>query len=113
MKKLTVFFFFALGAVSMFAQTLPNKCDVYKPTVLITRMLRQSDVDHLLSSPDYCQAESKSGKKTFWIVYSDRNNNEAYTASTGTTVATTLPTHAYSLSLLCAISHLLVKLLPQ
>ena len=91
MKKLTVFFFFALGAVSMFAQTLPNKCDVYKPTVLITRMLRQSDVDHLLSSPDYCQAESKSGKKTFWIVYSDRNNNEAYTASTGTTVATTLP----------------------
>ena len=91
MKKLTVFFFFALGAVSMFAQTLPNKCDVYKPTVLITRMLRQSDVDHLLSSPDYRQAESKSGKKTFWIVYSDRNNNEAYTASTGTTVATTLP----------------------
>ena len=91
MKKLTVFFFFALGAVSMFAQTLPNKCDVYKPTVLITRMLRQSDVDHLLSSPDYCQAESKSGKKTFWIVYSDRNNNEAYTDSTGTTVETTLP----------------------
>ena len=82
MKKLALFFFFTSFVFSLFAQTLPNQCTVYKPSVLITRMLRQSDVNHLLSSPDYCQAESSTGKKTFWIVYSDRNGNAAFTSST-------------------------------
>jgi hypothetical protein len=90
MKKLALFFFFTSFVFSLFAQTLPNQCTVYKPSVLITRMLRQSDVNHLLSSPDYCQAESSTGKKTFWIVYSDRNGNAAFTSSTSLEVASTL-----------------------
>lgn len=88
MKKLSVLSIFALCAFSLFAQTLPNKCMVSKPSVLVTKMLRDSDVNRLLSSPDYCQSESRN--KMFWIVYSDRDNNVAYTSSTGTTKACTL-----------------------
>mgnify|MGYP003288577502 FL=1 len=88
MKKLSVLSIFALCAFSLFAQTLPNKCMVSKPSVLVTKMLRDADVNRLLSSPDYCQSESRN--KMFWIVYSDRDNNVAYTSSTGTTQACTL-----------------------
>ena len=88
MKRLTVFLFFALGAVGLIAQTLPNKCLVSKPSVLVTKMLREADIRKLLSSSDYCQSESKN--KMFWIVYSDRDNNVAYTTSTGSTQACTL-----------------------
>lgn len=88
MKKISVLSIFALSALSFFAQTLPNKCLVSKPSVLVTKMLREVDVEKLLSSPDYCQSESRN--KMFWIVYSDRDNNVAYTSSTGTTPACTL-----------------------
>ena len=88
MKKLSVLSIFALCAFSVFAQTLPPKCTASKPSVLVTKMLREADVDRLLSSPDYCQSESRN--KVFWIVYSDRDNNVAYTSSTGTTQSCTL-----------------------
>ena len=88
MKKLSVLSIFALSALSFFAQTLPNKCLVSKPSVHVTKMLREVDVEQLLSSPDYCQSESRN--KMFWIVYSDRDNNVAYTTSTGSTPACTL-----------------------
>lgn len=88
MKKISVLSIFALSALSFFAQTLPNKCLVSKPSVLVTKMLREVDVEKLLSSPDYCQSESRN--KMFWIVYSDRDNNVAYTTSTGSTPACTL-----------------------
>lgn len=88
MKKLSVLSIFALCSFSLFAQTLPNKCMVSKPSVLVTKMLRDADVNRLLSSPDYCQSESRN--KMFWIVYSDRDNNVAYTTSTGSTPACTL-----------------------
>ena len=88
MKKLSVLSICALCALSLFAQTVPNKCLVSKPSVLVTKMLREADVEKLLSSPDYCQSESRN--KMFWIVYSDRDNNVAYTTSTGSTSACTL-----------------------
>lgn len=88
MKRLTIFLFIALCAVSLTAQTLPNKCMVSKPSVLVTKMLRDADVKKLMSSTDYCQSESRN--KMFWIVYSDRDNNVAYTTPTGYTQACTL-----------------------
>ena len=88
MKKLYVFVIFALGAMSLMAQTLPNKSLVSKPSVLVTQMLCEIDVNKLMSSADFCQSESKN--KMFWIVYSDRDNNVAYTTSTGSTQASML-----------------------
>lgn len=88
MKRLTVFLCIALCAVSLMAQTLPNKCMVSKPSVLVTKMLRDADVKKLMSSTDYCQSESRN--KMFWIVYSDRDNNVTYTTPTGYTQACTL-----------------------
>ena len=91
MKRLILLLTLVLSTLGIFAQTLPTKCSVYKPTILISRMLRQTDVNHLLSSSDYCQAESQNGKKTHWIVYSDRDDNVAYTTPTGTEMASILP----------------------
>ena len=88
MKRLKVFVIFTLGVMSLMAQTLPNKCLVSKPSVLVTKMLRETDVNKLMSSADFFQSESKN--KMFWIVYSDRDNNVAYTTSTGSTQACVL-----------------------
>lgn len=91
MKQISILALILIASVtSTFAQTLPDKCSVYKPSVLITRVLRQSDVDKLMKSPDYCQSESKNARKEPWVVYSDRNDNIAYTTSSSNKVANKL-----------------------
>ena len=91
MKQISILALILLASItSTFAQTLPDKCSVYKPSVLITRVLRQSDIDKLMKSPDYCQSESKNARKEPWVVYSDRNDNIAYTTAYGKNIATKL-----------------------
>lgn len=90
MKRLLFAMAALIMGVSVMAQSLPSKCEAYLPSILNTKVLRYADVQHLLSSSDYCQAESASGAKKHWIVYSDRADNIAYTSATSSTEANRL-----------------------
>ena len=94
MKKVLLLSFLIACATYSFAdfftEKRPKVCNVVKPSVLNKSLLRQSDIDHLLASPDYCQSESANSDKRFWIVYSDRDMNFTYTTSSGSIIEDTL-----------------------
>lgn len=72
------------GVCALSAQTtLPDKCQVFYPDVLLSSVvLRESDAMKLERSSDFGQNKPPRNK-TFWVVYSDRDENVTYTTPGG------------------------------
>lgn len=82
MKTVIVSFIFMLcGLSSLHAQVArPDKCDVFYPDVLLSSVvLQESHTAALMKSSDFGQKKIPANK-TFWVVYSDRDNNITYDA---------------------------------
>lgn len=93
MKRLVLIFILILsGASAVSAQpSLPDKCQVFYPEVLLSSVvLSENDALALERSADYGQ-KNPPRNTTFWVVYSDRDDNVTYTAPGGTTKFSTLP----------------------
>lgn len=75
------FVFLLCGLSSLSAQVVrPDKCDVFYPDVLLSSVvLKESQADALMKSTDYGQKKTPANK-TFWVVYSDRDDNTTYEA---------------------------------
>ena len=85
MKK-SVILFLLICPIAMWAQSLPSKCDVFKPEILKrSTVLKESAVNSLLNSGDWGQKTAPTSKE-FWVVFSDRSNNATYTQPGGKTV---------------------------
>lgn len=92
MKRITLLFSLLLfGASALFAQpALPDKCKVFYPEVLLSKVvLYEKDASALMRSSDYGQ-NKQPRNLTFWIVYSDRDDNTTYTTPGGSTKFKTL-----------------------
>lgn len=87
MKRIVLLFSLIVSGVSAaFAQPeLPDKCQVFYPEVLLSSVvLSESDAAMLTKSTDFGQNKAPRNK-TFWIVYSDRDDNVTYTTPGGNT----------------------------
>jgi hypothetical protein len=92
MKKLVLLFVMLVYGVSaVYAQpSLPDKCEVFYPEILLTSVvLSEADAEALDRSSDFGQSKAPRNT-TFWVVYSDRDENVTYTAPGGTTKHSTL-----------------------
>ena len=71
---------------------LPKKCEAFRPDVLYSPMLTERDVQKLVASRDFSQKSSARGEngKEYWIVYSDRKDNQAFDAPGSKKVVSTL-----------------------
>ena len=81
MKRIILIFSLILYGVSAaFAQpVLPEKCKVFYPEILLSSVvLTEDDAAALEKSADYGQNKVPRNK-TFWVVYSDRDDNVTYT----------------------------------
>lgn len=86
MKRLVLFFAMIMsGAYAASAQpSLPDKCQVFYPEVLLSNVvLSEAQAAGLEKSADYGQKKPPRNI-TFWVVYSDRDDNTTYTAPGGT-----------------------------
>lgn len=80
-KKIFLSLYIALFAVASFAQVaLPSRCEAFMPRVLYDgTTVNQSVVESITASTEYLQDDQlSSSQKRHWVVYSDRNNNMAY-----------------------------------
>lgn len=87
MKRIALLFWFIVaGGLAVSAQpSLPGKCDVFYPELLYsTPVLSEAQALEFERSGDYGQAK-KPKNMTFWVVYSDRDDNITYTSSAGST----------------------------
>ena len=85
MKQIVLSIIFLLSGISsMLAQTtLPAKCEIFYPEVLLSSVvLPESKAIALENSSDYGQRKAPRNK-TFWVVYSDRDDNQTYDAPGG------------------------------
>lgn len=81
MKKIILIFSLILSGVSaaLAQPTLPDKCKVFYPEILLSSgVLLEDDAAALEKSADYGQNKVPRNK-TFWVVYSDRDDNVTYT----------------------------------
>ncbi len=87
MKKfsiLLILFFFSL-ANAFAAPTLPDKCIVFYPDVLLSSpILKDTDMKAFMKTPDFGQRREPKDRR-FWIVYSDRDDNPTYAMPDGAT----------------------------
>lgn len=86
MKKLLFFLVAALVLVQANAQELPERVQVYRPDYILNMNGKPKGIKPDESWQQWCERQIKSGnygKKNsfFWDVYSDRDNNVAYTSS--------------------------------
>ena len=87
MKRIALLFWsIVAGGLAVSAQpSLPGKCEVFYPDLLYsTPVLSEELALEFERSGDYGQA-MKPKNMTFWVVYSDRDDNTTYTASSGNT----------------------------
>lgn len=92
MKRFTLLFLLLLSQVTLtFAQPkLPDKCKVYYPDVLLSSVvLLEKQAAMLNESSDYGQSKAPRNM-TFWVVYSDRDDNTTYTEPGGSTKCSSL-----------------------
>lgn len=83
MKKLifTVFIlFFVSGAFAQSAPKMPKQCEAFLPKILLdAEVLKESDAVTLLNDPSWGQKlDPGVGRRKYWIVYSDREDNTTY-----------------------------------
>lgn len=76
-----IFVFLVMGSLMLDAQpTMPDKCQVFYPDILLSSVvLRDTDAIALENSSDFGQSKAPRNK-TFWVVYSDRDDNVTYDA---------------------------------
>jgi hypothetical protein len=80
-KKIFLSLYIVLFAVASFAQVaLPSRCEAFMPRVLYDgTTINQSVVESITAATEYLQDDQlSSSQKRHWVVYSDRNNNNAY-----------------------------------
>ena len=79
-----ILFFFSL-ANAFAAPTLPDKCIVFYPDVLLSSpILKETDMKAFMKTPDFGQRREPKDRR-FWIVYSDRDDNPTYAMPDGAT----------------------------
>ena len=84
-KSLLVVTLFISGVLSVIAApTLPDKCQVFYPDVLMSALVKESEVRAFERSSDFGQKKEPRDKR-FWVVFSDRDDNTTYTAPDGAT----------------------------
>ena len=87
MKRGLVIIALGLLAVStiMYGQTaLPDKVNVFKPSVIDGDVIKENNVASILSAP-YGQDEGRRSGQSYWVVFSDRTGNVTYTSPDGKT----------------------------
>ena len=87
MKRIVFLFSLIMYGVSTaFAQPkLPEKCQVFYPEVLLSSVvLYERQAAALERSSDFGQSKAPRNM-TFWVVYSDRDDNVTYTTPEGST----------------------------
>ncbi len=90
MKRTLLIIFVLLGTLMVYAQTLPSSVEVFMPQILQKQIITTTDAQNLLKDANWGQ-KSPVRNKRYWIVYSDRSNNNAYvTPSNGAAVKTKL-----------------------
>ena len=90
MKKiLSLVSLIIVGISAINAQpTLPDKCKVFYPEVLLSSVvLTETKATALANSYDYDQKKTPRNT-TFWVVYSDRDDNTTYVAPGGAKYST-------------------------
>ncbi len=82
MKRLITSLIFSSICIFLAAQPkMPNQCQAFKPKALSSMVLTESAVNRFLKSGGYGQKEAVSeANKTYWVAYSDRENNTTYVA---------------------------------
>ncbi len=82
MKRiLTALILSTIGVFLTAQPKMPGKCEVFMPKALNSMVLMESSVNKFLKTAGYGQKESVSeGSKTYWVAYSDRENNTTYVA---------------------------------
>ncbi len=82
MKRfLTAFIFLSVGICLAAQPKLPGKCEAFMPKALNSMVLMESTVNKFLKAKGYGQTENvAAGSKTYWVAYSDRENNPTYSA---------------------------------
>lgn len=82
MKKWLLTIFCALMAISAVAQpALPPQCKVWLPKILDNDVISKKDAQTVLKS-GYGQNPAPA-RKSYWVVFSDRDNNTLYSTSSG------------------------------
>lgn len=87
MKRIVLLFSLLLSGISaaLAQPNLPDKCQVFYPEILLSSVvLDESDAAALEKSSDFGQSKAPRNK-TFWVVYSDRDDNVTYTTPGGST----------------------------
>lgn len=89
-KRFAFLILFLCLGLSTFAQQpkLPGKCTAFLPRVLLSPVLKESDIRRFMSSANYGQNETSTSR--YWNVYSDRDNNPTYVAPGSQTKYATL-----------------------
>lgn len=88
MKRLLVILLILVQHINVWGQgsssaQLPSSCDAYLPNAILkANVLRESDINKFLTDKAYGQKEKPDAKK-YWIVYSDRVDNQTYRDSKG------------------------------
>lgn len=73
-----------LTTISAQTPTLPDKCQVFYPDILLSPVVMESQMKTFEKSSDFGQRKEPRDRR-FWIVFSDRDNNPTYTAPDGKT----------------------------
>lgn len=77
MKKLILFISTILFTLNANSQTLPEKVSVFMPQMLQEQIITSKDTEKFLSDGTWGQNRPVKNKR-YWIVYSDRQDNVAY-----------------------------------
>ena len=86
-KTLLVVIALVFGSVlsAIAAPTLPDKCQVFYPDILLSSpVIKEADMKALERSSDFGQKKEPRDRR-FWIVFSDRDDNVTYTDPDGAT----------------------------
>jgi hypothetical protein len=77
MRKLFLIVSMILTFATIEAQTLPSRVEVFMPQILQERIVSTTSVNKLLKDASWGQ-KSPVKNKRYWVVYSDREENPAY-----------------------------------
>ena len=90
MRKLFLIVSMILAVATINAQTLPSRVEVFMPQILQERIVTTTSVNKLLKDASWGQ-KSPVKNKRYWVVYSDRSDNPAYsTPSNNSTISSKL-----------------------
>lgn len=91
MKKWLLVILSVMMTVASYAQpALPAQCKVWLPIALDNDVISKKDAQSVLKSGYGQSPAPAASRKSYWIVFSDRDNNTVYSASDGKTSCGTL-----------------------